>query len=299
MEILRYDPMMSPDLTSAYNNTIHNMPHCYPVSVEDFTSALASVVKEGHRHDRLNSEMAFVARESGSITGFIHLGVELSEKEKKRDQGIIRFLWYDWGHRLAGQALLSAAEDYFRERDLKQIAAFPQEYHYSFYHFAHSYLSDRLDRVHALLGFNGYRRDRGEVFLDWPNYDVSLTPADVSAQISVKWDEGKGTRPGVTVQGHQEGKEIGICECVSGGEYSQSDDAQDWLFTTWLGIAEEMQGKGLGRHLLQRALKEMQGLGDRHAAISTDWQNYRATLFYSNFGYHVVDWTYALGRNLD
>jgi hypothetical protein len=27
--------------------------------------------------------------------------------------------------------------------------------------------------------------------------------------------------------------------------------------------------------------------------------NYRAALFYTNFGYHVVDWTYGLGRKLE
>ncbi|MCZ6680068.1 MAG: GNAT family N-acetyltransferase [Candidatus Poribacteria bacterium] len=195
--------------------------------------------------------------------------------------------------------MLDAAEAYFRERNLREIIAFPQDYRYSFYHLESAYLSDRLDAVHALLGFNGYKRVAGEVYLDWPNYNVAPAPVDVSVEISLQWQAGSGTRPGLIVQAHQGEKEIGICVCVSGGEYSRAEDAQDWLFTTWLGVSEEMQGQGLGRYLLHRTLQEMHGVGYRHAAISTDWQNFRAALFYSNHGYHVVDWTYALGREME
>ena len=38
--------------------------------------------------------------------------------------------------------------------------------------------------------------------------------------------------------------------------------------------------------------------GYRHAAISTAWDNYRAFLFYTNYGFRVADWTYELGRDL-
>ena len=91
---------------------------------------------------------------------------------------------------------------------------------------------------------------------------------------------------------------MGVCECVSCGEFSHADGAQDWVFTEWLGVEAEFQGKGLGRYLLQRALQEMHGAGYRHAAISTHWRNYRAFLFYSNYGYRVVDWTYGLRREI-
>jgi ribosomal protein S18 acetylase RimI-like enzyme len=54
----------------------------------------------------------------------------------------------------------------------------------------------------------------------------------------------------------------------------------------------------LGRHLLQRSLQEMHRIGYRNASISTDWENHRALLFYSNHGFNVVDWTYCYGRDL-
>ena len=94
-------------------------------------------------------------------------------------------------------------------------------------------------------------------------------------------------------------EEIGECESVSGGEFSSHPDAQDWLHTTGLDIEEPYQGQGIGRYLLQYSLQEMHQVGYRHATISTDWENYRAFLFYSNCGYRVVDWTYELEKHFD
>jgi len=299
MEILPYDPAMSSQIASAYNNIIRCVPHCYSITPKDFASAVAPVIDEGKNYDNLHSEAVFVAQEGKSTLGFIHIAIEHPEEADENEQGIIRFFGYERGRRIAGQKLLEAAEEYFRQRNMSQITAFPQDYRYRFYHLDHAYLSDHLGQVHALLGFNGYKRVAGEVYLDWPNYEpVLLSPTDVSAEISLKWQQERGTRPNLIVQAHQNGKEIGVCVSVSGGEFSDADDAQDWLFTDWLGVSDEIQGKGLGRHLLQCAIQEMHGVGYRHAAISTDWQNFRAFLFYSNFGYRVVDWTYALGREL-
>lgn len=295
MEVLLHEPAMSSELTLAYNNIVRGVPHCYPVTVEDFASAVAGAVEEGQSHDQLRSEAAFVARRGTLILGFIHVAIQRPKEANEIEQGIIRFFWYERGHRKAGDALLDAAEEYLRQRNVRQITAFPQDYRYPFYYVQNAYLSDHLDQVHALLGFNGYKRVAGEVFLDWVNYEpVVPSPTDVSADISLQWRQGRGTRPGLIVQAYQGKKEIGICVCVSGGEFSHADDAQDWLFTTRIDVSEEMQGKGLGGHLLQRALQEMHDVGYRHAAISTGWQNFRAFLFYSNYGYHVVDWTYAL-----
>jgi ribosomal protein S18 acetylase RimI-like enzyme len=101
------------------------------------------------------------------------------------------------------------------------------------------------------------------------------------------------------VHAHQGSNHVGICQCVSCGGYTAAPEAQDWCFTKWLGISDELQGRGLGRHLLQRALLELRGAGYQHAAISTARDNYRAALFYTNLGYRVIDWTYAYGRRVD
>lgn len=76
--------------------------------------------------------------------------------------------------------------------------------------------------------------------------------------------------------------------------FYRAKESQDSFFTKWLGVEEEYQGKGLGRYLLQRTLNEMYKVGYRNAFISTNVINYRAQLFYSNFGYKVTDTAYAL-----
>jgi len=299
MDILPYGQELLPALAAAYNAAIGGVPHCYPVSDDEFVSALAGVSDEGRSPDRLHSEAVFIARQKDLLLGFVHVATERPKDAKGADQGIIRFLWYERGQRPAGQALLNVAHDYCRQRDLTEIKAFPQNCRYPFYHFANAFLSVHLDHVQALLRFNGYEFFAGEVFLDWLDYEpVEPTPADVAAEFTVQWKEGRGKRPGVEIQALQGERKVGTCGCVSGGEYSRADEAHDWLFVLWLGVEENLQGKGLGRYLLQRALQEMHGIGYRHASISTGGGNHRAFLFYSNYGFRVVDWTYGLERDL-
>jgi GNAT superfamily N-acetyltransferase len=293
MEIRPYEPAMADQLTTAYNSAIRSVPHCYPVS----TAGLVAAMAEDHG---LRERQVFVATEGQSIVGFAHVGVGHREGEEGPEQGLIQFLWYAPGHRSAGQALLETAEGHLRAHGMRQVVAFHQKYRYPFYHLCNAYLSDCLGQVAALLGYNGYRRVAGEVFLDWPNYvPVEPPPAGVPAEVTIEWQPGKGVRPGLLVLARQGERDVGACKCVSCGEYTAAAEAQDWLFVTWVGVGWNQRGKGLGRHLLQRALYEMHGVGYRHASISTSVDNYRAALFYTNFGFHVVDWTYGLDHKLE
>ena len=70
------------------------------------------------------------------------------------------------------------------------------------------------------------------------------------------------------------------------------------VFAVWLGVDEPYQGRGLGRYLLQRNLNEAYAAGYRHAVISTAHDNFRAFLFYSNFGYCLADWTHGYWKGV-
>ena len=136
--------------------------------------------------------------------------------------------------------------------------------------------------------------------MDWENYSVTPTPTSVPVTFSVDWEQGRGQLPNCTVTAYcNDLREVGVCESVSGGEFSSHPDAQDWLHTIGLDIEDPYQGQGIGRYLLQYSLQEMHKVGYRHATISTDWENYRAFLFYSNCGYRAVDWTYELEKHFD
>jgi GNAT superfamily N-acetyltransferase len=120
----------------------------------------------------------------------------------------------------------------------------------------------------------------------------------VPAETTVEWRQAHGARPGIVVRAHSAGRRLGVCHCACCGDWIDAQEAQDWCFTTWIGVEGDQQGQGLGRYLLQTALAELRGVGYRHAAISTDWRNHRAALFYTNLGYRVVDWTHAHAREL-
>jgi GNAT superfamily N-acetyltransferase len=297
MEVLIYDPSMLDRITALYNRSVGNVPHCYPVLPEEFATELPVALGGRAKRDLMKSETLLVAQQRGSPLGFIHAGVV--SREDLGDTGVIRFFCYEPGNRAAGRALLTGAEKHIVERGMNKIHAYPQEFRYRFYHFEHAYLSMKLGSVEGLLGMAGYERRSGEIFMDYPEYPpLEPSPARIPVGVSLEWKEGRGKRPGLRIHAHFEGRHVGICCSVSAGEFSSREEAQDWFCTEWLGINDEFQGKGLGRHVLQRALLELHRVGYRHASLSTDWHNYRALLFYTNYGYQVVDRTYSWKKDL-
>jgi GNAT superfamily N-acetyltransferase len=300
MNIVKYTPRLQSVLTEFYNRQTVNVPHCYPVKEEEFALAMRGVTtgKADIQEGGLNFETAFIAIENRAVQAFIHVGISLGGN-RNIPVGVIRFLGYERGARRAGQAVLEKAEAHLEACNVSHIDAFSQDSRYRFYHFENAGLSDGLDHVQALFGFNGYQYCSGEVFFDWENYSVTPIPSSTPVMFSVDWEQGRGQRPNCTARAYLDDEEIGECESVSGGEFSSYPDAQNWLHTIGLDIEDPYQGQGIGRYLLQYSLQEMRKVGYRHATISTDWENYRAFLFYSNCGYRAVDWTYELEKHFD
>lgn len=296
VEVVEYEPHLLPRLTRAFNDALRGIPHCYPVDEKRLSRSLNGQLAERKRRSPLRTQKVFVAVDGGHVLGFVHTGTAHHDDETK---GYIRFLWYQRGHRRAGQALLSAVENRFRKKEIRTVQAFAQEYTYPCYHLKPAYLSDRLGHVQALLAFEGYRRARGEVFLDWVDFEhqISARPR-ADTKVSTKKLDGAGPRPDIQVVAHVRDEIVGTCDCMSLAARTDADEARDWIFTTWLGVEEEHQGKGLGRLLLNRALHEAYALGYRHAAISTASDNHKACLFYSNIGYRISDWTYEYTTKL-
>ena len=293
MQLIPYDASLTKPLTQVYNAAIANVPHCYPVTTAKFDTALTQM------HKRLENQQIQVATDGDTLRGFIHYALQHTDKDHPQETGIIRFLYFQPGHRRVGQALLDTAEAYFRQRDLSTVNAFSPTYRYPFYCFNHSYLSDHLGHVAALFGYNGYNKTGGEVFLDGINYEP-IQPLDIALpfNIDLEWKDGPGKRQDLNVYARQGDKELGQCYSISCARFANAPELEDWHFCDGLGVEDELQGKGLGRYLLERARLEMHAVGYRHASISTAWQNYRAFQFYSNYGYTVANWTYGWGKTL-
>ena len=157
----------------------------------------------------------------------------------------------------------------------------------------------RLDQVQALLGFNGYQYVVQVRFFGLGELFCHTNALKRAGNVFYRLGTGKRTTPKLYCKCLPRWQKIGECDSVSGGEFSSHPDAQDWLYTTAIAIEDPYQGQGIGRYLLQYSLQEMHKVGYRHATISTDWENYRAFLFYSNCGYRAVDWTYELEKHFD
>ena len=296
MEFTPYDPSQIGELTAFYNREVACIPHCYPVTERDMAEALAPAAGKGPIHVRLREQSAFVAREGGRLVGFVHVAIGPPE-EGKEDRGSIRFLLYERGHRAIGQALLAVAEAELMGKGMRRIEAWNCDDGYPFYHVNYAHLSDHLEHVQALLKFNGYAVSNGEVILDWPGFDpVPPVPPPSGVEARIRWTPGRGRLPGLKVDAFVNGEQMGNCYCISCGEFTDSEAAQEGLFVDGLFIDDAYQGQGIGRYLLQFAMREMHAIGYRNATISTELTNHRALLFYSNYGFKKVDWTFCYDK---
>lgn len=297
MLIRSYEPGMVGELFSTYNRAIHGVPHCYPIQEEDLAKVLTGVGTGEGSQGKLRNEALLVASKNGSMIGFVHGAIAEAKDERERTHGTIIFLWYEPGKREVGQRLLEGMQDHLLGSGADEIRAYEQEFRYPFYGFRHAYLSHHLGHVQGLLGMNGYSRVRGEIFLDWPRYEpIRPGPIEAGIEVRVELREGRGKMPGVEVRALDAGDQVGFCGSISCGEFSRSPEVQDWIFTDSLNVRDDHQGRGLGKHILRRSLQEAHMIGYRNAAISNDWDNHRALLFYSNFGYHAIDWTHSFAR---
>lgn len=299
MEIRPFQSNMIGPLVNVYNKAVESIPHCYRAIRQDFQRTLAPVIS-GEESETRRDEAVFVAVRERRVAGFVHAAVGPPKPGKDPEEGLIRFLWYRPGDRAAGAALLQAAEDHCTSLGTRAVNVFPQKHRYEFYMLESAYMSDRLGHIISLLGINGYKRSEGEVYLDWPDFSISEPgPLPRGLPFEVEHTSGHGRLPGVVVRVVPQGRVIGICKNMSVGEFSRHRLAQDWIFTAWINVDADYQGLGLGRWMLQRSLWEAQQIGYRHAAISTAWDNYRAMMFYTNFGYQVVDWTHGYRCELE
>lgn len=297
MGIVPFSPDMAPALARCYNELVAPAPFCQPIGEEWF--------REPGRLARgpCRDETMLVARKpGGQIAGFVHVAVAAPATEDwhvRGEPGLIRFLAYPLGQRQAGQALLEAAENWLLARQRSAVVAWNCGYLYPPYHLPYGHLSERICHLPPLLGLAGYRVEESEVFFAWQDFEPpTVTRPPVEFDLSSDWHEEGPMGPGVTVKATQAGSEIGHSTMNWLGYGSWRPELQHWCFCDHLFVEEPFRGQGLGKYLLAQSLREMRNLGCRHAIISTDWDNYRAALCYTNFGYRFLDRTFAFRKEL-
>lgn len=299
MKIAYWNVEDAGELFRVYNEQTAAIPHCYPVSQEEFEAGLLGPRNDNHCKES-HSEKIIVAEQDGRIVGFAHIAIGRVEySDRKQIGGLLHFLTYESGQRAAGQALLEQCEKHSRDSGAQQVWAFQNGCNYPFYHFDFGNVSDKMGHVYALFQMNGYEINEGEIFMEQPIYSaIEPIPPESQVEIMVKQEPGRGILPGLLVQAFRDGKKFGTCESGSCGDCCKTDEVQDWFFVHWLGIEAEEQGKGWGRYLLQRTRWEMRKIGYKNTIISTDITNHRALLFYTNYGYRVSDTIYGFVKSL-
>jgi len=301
MQIRQYTPELAEEAAQAYNRLVQKVPYCYAVTGKTFGVEVSKPLPDDTDDVPLEWQNELVATEAGRVQGFIQFGATLkrSDEHRREREGIIRFFWYETGRRAAGQALLNAAEKVLRDRGVRRVDAFHQNYTYGFYQLEYSYLSTRLGHIDGLLRLNGYRRVAGEVFLQRTDFDP-LEPirTDLDARISVQWEKGRAHRPNLRVGAHLRDTQVGACFAHGIADYAGDETARDWFCIASLGVDDSFRGRYLGKHLLERTMSEMRRAGYRHAIISTAANNHLAFVFYCNMGFEVSDWTFGLSKIL-
>ena len=126
MKIAYWDIAGAGNLVQVYNDQIAGVPHCYPVSREQFETGFTYHKFAGWGYcEDIHSEKLIVGQQNGKIVGFADVAVARIEKDKKKEQrGFIRFLTYQPGCRSVGQAILEEAEKYLADSGMSQINAF-------------------------------------------------------------------------------------------------------------------------------------------------------------------------------
>ncbi|UCH36481.1 MAG: GNAT family N-acetyltransferase [Armatimonadota bacterium] len=302
MEILQFEPEMAAGVARCYSDLVAGVPHCAPVSAEAFAAL------EPLAGPRAHSDEMLVARGANSeVAGFVHLAVAAPPTEDghpKDEPGLIRFLSYRPGQRAVGQALLDAAESWVRERERPSILAWCNDYMYPFYHLPFAHLSERISHVHALFGLREYTVHWSELLFEWRDFTppAAVRP-DLDFELRIEPLENitighKVMATGLAVRALRGTQEVGVCGMARAGEDFPRTNASDWCFCYELHVEESLRGHGLGKFLLATGLGEMKSLGCPHAAISTDWDNYRAALFYANVGYRLIDRTFSFRKEM-
>ncbi len=297
MEIVEFEKEMAAGVARCYNELVAPVPYSEPVGSEWF-SDLKHLARAPLREESLLAARG----DSGEIVGFVHVGVAPPATEEwhvKGEPGIIRFLAYRPGERPVGKALLDSAEGWLRQRERSEVIAGHYNYMYPFYSLPCGHISERMSHVPPLFGMAGYSVCESEVIFEWPDFEPPrVRRPEFEVEVTAGKEEIGTSGAGVAVRAKQGEQEIGECVMAWLGSDPRRPELSDWCSCSSIHVNEPHQGKGLGKYLLARGLAEMRKAGARHAMISTDWNNWRAYLFYTNFGFRFLDRTFGFRKML-
>ena len=111
------------ELAPIYSEQMALVPHCYPVSPEEFKVGVRYRKDVNIPYENVHSQEIIVGEYGGKIVGFADVAIisDIHEEGQKEQQGLIRLLTYQRGCRPVGQALLEESEKYLSSLGADQI----------------------------------------------------------------------------------------------------------------------------------------------------------------------------------
>ena len=296
MEIVKFEKEMAAGVARCYNELVAPVPYSRAVPEEWFAD-----LTRLERQPCAEQEI-LVAREAGEAAGFAHVAISAPATEDwhcKGEPGAIRFLSYRPGERPIGAALLEAAEGWVRERGRTEVVGMDWRYSYPFHVLPLGHISQRVSHLPPLLGMAGYEVPESEVFFHWREFEPPAV-SEPDVEFELVCEEGVPTThgPALAVRAKQGARQVGECKMTRMSGDPWLPQFADWCICDNLYVEDPLQGKRLGKYLLARGLAEMRKAGARHALIDTEWDNWRAYLFYTNFGFEFLDRTFGFRKKL-
>lgn len=284
MTLIPYEPSMIDGIARCYNDNMAVVSRFRPIEASRF--AVREVLLPPHV--RVRDEQIMVAREGRDIVGFIHVGIARPPEEADSipgEPGVIRHLCYQPGCHRAGQALLEWAEAYFRQHDRKEILSWHIAHRYFFGMGVCPNLSEKIAHVWALHTVNGYHEEGSHIDFEWPDFvpPVLARPA-LDFEIRMEWSGGPAYDPMdvCDIFAYQGETQLGQCTMA------RLPVDPEWGHCDFMRVEPPYRGRRLGWYLLALGLEEMRKLGCRHAIVNTHFDNPRAILCYTNFGFRFA-----------
>ena len=286
-------------LAAVWAETTDTAANCYAVSPEKFCRDIIVDAADDESLASSKNESLLVATEGQKALGFAHLCIGLAELDGKNVEcGILRCLAFPPERREIGESLLIASESRLRPFAGGTIDAFPLYNGYAFHNHKVGILSDKLSHVVDLLTASSYTPHDGHLTLtkSLDSIDETVLPKEID--IAIEKTPGDGKLPDIRVRALHRGNRIGQCRSMSGFRYADQKHMQTLCYTRFLGVDEAFSRRGIGRHLLTRALQEMRSEGYDRTALNCRQANNRVLALYSDVGYLTLDSSSAYVKDL-
>lgn len=268
-----------PHLFAFWKEMAQQVPYFFPVTEAAWWQALT---EEQHGlmglHLLPGANWGWVAEEGEKILGFAHVGrpnVDLGSRgevrERPTDVWVLRHLYCRPDAPAAGRALLDQA--------LADRA--PGERVYAFFHAHgmscnahHGKLHEGMPWIHDLLLQTGFTVEHENVY-----FSLDLTRAGAGLP-TLELTE---TEPGA-FQALHEGVPVGTARAEALGALT-GGAAADTVYLRWMGVREELRGRGLGKRLLGALISHYGAASFRHMHLDTALSNTVAQALYRRVGF--------------